>query len=271
MLRPPHSRYQRIYVYHLDTVSVPDIQDPAYIGGWREGDTAVLFFHQEREAVVADICRGYGCQVVYQADLDYKDWETGEEIAPFSVGPLTVAPVWESAQADIFLDPSVIFGNGFHPTTRLCLEALCRLAADPGVRIDSALDLGCGTGLLGISAARLGISRVMALDENSLACRVAEANILRNHVEDRVRVLQQDFFAAPPETEGVDLVMANLFHDLLETLFHGESFWQAKYYILSGFFAAREEQLRRSLPGTGFVLRSSEIREKWGIWVIERQ
>ena len=199
MLKPPHSRYSRIFVYHLDHPELSPIDDPDLIGAWREGETTVLFFHRAKDELVAGICGRNGCSVVYESDMDYRDWENGSEISPFAVGPLRIAPVWDSVAGDIVIDPSVIFGNGFHPTTRLCLESLVDLSEKRGVS-GSALDLGCGTAILGMAAARLGFRDVLAVDENNLAVQVAHANIARNGAGIQVRVLQQELAAACPST-----------------------------------------------------------------------
>jgi len=270
MLRPPHNRYERIFVYHLDHPGLPLIDDPELIGSWREGETTVIFFHRAKDELVDGICKRNGCSVVYAADMDYRDWENGSEISPFSVGPLRIAPAWDGAEADIVLDPSVIFGNGFHPTTRLCLESLVELSEERRV-FESALDLGCGTGILAITAARLGIKNILAVDENNLAVQVARANINRNRVEKEVQVVQQDLGKDCPPTRSVDLVMANLFHDLLAGLFGNPGFWQARDYIISGFFAAREEELAALLPEAGITMRDRTVREKWGRWVLTQQ
>jgi ribosomal protein L11 methyltransferase len=270
MLKSPHSRYERIYVYHIDHPALEPIDDSDLIGAWREGETTVLFFHRAKDELVAWICGRHGCSVVYAADMDYRDWENGSEIFPFRVGPLRIAPVWDGMAGDIVLDPSVIFGNGFHPTTRLCLESLVELSEKRG-GLDSALDLGCGTGILGIAAARLGVKNVAAVDENNLAVRVAQANIGRNGAENQVRVMQQDLSVTGPSAKNVDLVMANLFHDLLASLFNHPDFWQARYYIISGFFAAREEELLTCLPLEYLSMLNRTIREKWGCWVMVRK
>ncbi len=154
--------------------------------------------------------------------------------------------------------------------TRLCLESLVDLSEKKGV-FDSALDLGCGTGILGMAAARLGIKNVVAVDENNLAVQVARANIVRNGAGKQVRVLQMDLTVACPPTKTVDLVMANLFHDLLASLFNNPDFWQAQYYIISGFFAAREEELLTCLPLEHLTMLNRTIREKWGCWVMTRK
>ncbi len=271
MLRPPHREYRRLWVYHLDLTRLPAIDHPDYIGGWREGDTVVLFFHSPQEELVAGLCAGHRCSVVYRADLDYRDWEMGCAIEPFRVGPLSVAPVWSGAGADIELDPSVVFGTGFHPTTRMCLEALVELAEGQPGELGRVQDLGCGTGLLGIAAARLGAAQVLALDENTLACQVARHNAIRNGVADRVQVVRGDLLQEPPDTAGVDLVMANLFHDLLARLFETDSFWRARRYIISGFFSNREDVLLAALPLARGRLLARRRREKWGLWVLENK
>jgi len=266
MLNPPYTSYSRIYTYHLDGCSFPAIDDPDLIGVWAEDGKTILIFHRPKDRLVAELCQQNSCRLFYQADLDYDDWEMGREVAPFRVGPLTVAPVWAPEKADIRIDPSVVFGNGFHPSTRLCLEALvnCHAKLPKGF---SALDLGCGTGLLGIAAARLGASSVLAFDHNSLACNVAMRNALYNKVENSVIVSQADLREELPAT-AVDVIMANLHHELLLELFSNESFWQARLYILSGFMLQAEEKLLAALPSCPPPFIDRGAREKWRVWVL---
>jgi len=266
MLRPPYSRYSRIYTYHINGTGIPPLDDPDLIGSWDEDGKTILIFHKPKDALVAKICKQYHCRLFYQADIDYDDWEMGHEVVPFSVGPLTVAPVWDETPADIRLDPSVVFGNGFHPSTRLCLEAFIDYRSD----LDSeftALDLGCGTGLLSIGAARMGASSVVAVDYNSLACEVTEQNALYNNVQETIEVKQLDLRKELPDTE-VDVVMANLHHSLLVDLFNSASFWQAKLYILSGFMPNEEEQLLAALPDKPPAFLNRYPRDKWRLWVL---
>ena len=197
MLKPPYTRYSRIYTYHLDGSGFTAIDDPDLIGMWEEDGKTILIFHKPKDHQVAEICRQNSCRLFYQADLDYDDWEMGREIAPFTVGPLTIAPIWDSAKADIRIDPSVVFGNGFHPSTRLCLESLVDYRTEIP-RNFTGLDLGCGTGLLAIVAALLGASSVMAVDHNPLACTVTRQNAVYNKVEKAIMVQQADLRAGLP-------------------------------------------------------------------------
>jgi ribosomal protein L11 methyltransferase len=269
VLKPPHTRYERLYLYSLKLRELPPMADPDLIGAWVEDDEALFFFHRPKERLMEELCQRTGCSLSYQADLDYRDWEAGHDIAAFELGGLTVAPVWETGPADIRLDPSVIFGSGFHPTTRLCLEELLlQLAAEK--RIDSLLDLGSGTGLLAIAGATRGVRRATAVDYNSLACELATANARRNGVADRVTTRQLDLRQDCPDTR-VELVIANLYRGLLEMLFENPNFWQADRYILSGFVPAMEPELLAALPACGFTFVKRERRELWCLWVLERK
>jgi ribosomal protein L11 methyltransferase len=269
VLKPPYTRYDRLHVYSLDLAELPPlVDDPDLIGAWVEDGEALLFFHREKEALIEGLCRQTGSSVVYQADLDYQEWEAGHVISSFSVDGLTVAPVWETAPADIRLDPSVVFGSGFHPTTRLCLEMLLKYIAEDSPR--SVLDLGSGTGLLGIAAACRGVPEVTAVDHNALACELLAANAERNGVADRLAIRQLDLRRGCPDTR-VDLVVANLYKGLLEQLFDQPSFWQAKTYLISGFVPAMEPDLLAALPPRGLRFVKRQRRELWCLWILRRR
>lgn len=122
-------------------------------------------------------------------------------VPPGQVGPDDVV---------VEIDPGPTFGHGAHPTTRLCLAALEEeLAARPGATV---LDVGCGSGVLAVAAARLGASRVVAVDVDPAAVEVTRANAAANGVADRVSAA----LVAPREgsmasvAEGFDVAVANI-------------------------------------------------------------
>lgn len=268
MLKSPYTEYTRLFVYHLDMINIPTVDDPDLIGIWIEDNTAVLFFHKNKDDLVGQICRDNSCELIYQADLDYEDWEAGHEISSFTAGSFTVAPVWEKGKADIVLDPSVIFGSGFHPTTRTCLHLVDKYVKTPELTINSMLDLGTGTGLLSIAAAKHGATEIVAIDNNPLACQVAQANCRYNQVEQQITVQEADLRSNPPQTQGVDLVVANLYQGLLEELFQTPTFWQGNLYILSGFIKSMEAELLAAIPADRLRFLERTRKDLWCIWVV---
>ncbi|MCI5225777.1 MAG: methyltransferase domain-containing protein [Candidatus Electrothrix sp. AX2] len=280
MLKPPYTKYKRLYVYYLDHRNLPPINDPDLIGIWIEDDTAILFFHQAKEAFIQALCQEIRASVVYQADLDYQDWEAGVKITSFSTKTLRVRPVWEISDAsdeqdkdkiEIVLDPSVIFGSGFHATTRLCLETLELFLLESGMQINSVLDLGTGTGLLSIAAAKLGVKKVTALDNNPLAVDVAQANVERNHCADIVTVQQFDLMTGLPDMQetSYDLVITNLYKGLLINLFNDQGFWHSGIYMVSGFLPGMEPDLLAALPANKVQMLHRGNSEQWRLWLLQ--
>ncbi|MCK0511904.1 50S ribosomal protein L11 methyltransferase [Aromatoleum buckelii] len=115
-----------------------------------------------------------------------------------------IVPSWHAAPdpaaINIELDPGMAFGTGSHPTTRLCLEWLCD-AVQAG---DTVLDYGCGSGILGIAAARLGANEVLGVDIDDKALDAARDNAARNHVALRLQHSRQ------PLDARFDVVVANI-------------------------------------------------------------
>jgi len=130
---------------------------------------------------------------------------------PVRVGPLWIGPPWEVAPPDasaVVIEPGRAFGTGAHPTTQLCVELLLELERG------SLVDLGCGSGVLSIAAAKLGFAPVLALDSDEHAVEATRANVLANGVE--VDVSVGDALTADlPETE---IALANITRPTLEAV-----------------------------------------------------
>lgn len=122
---------------------------------------------------------------------------------PVWVGPLWVGPPWEEPPPDaigVVIDPGRAFGTGSHPTTRLCLELLLELERG------SLLDIGCGSGVLSVAAAKLGFDPVVAIDREPAAVESARRNGSANDVAIDVR--RSDVLAA--ELPPSDVALANI-------------------------------------------------------------
>ena len=147
-------------------------------------------------------------------EVDEADWQNAwrEHFHILHVGShIVIVPTWRSyspMEADVVieLDPGMAFGTGYHPTTTMCLAALEDLVS-PGC---SVLDLGCGSGILSIAAAKLGASEVLALDIDSTAAEVAAANVRQNGVEAVVTVDEGTLPYASLRRGGYDVVVANI-------------------------------------------------------------
>jgi len=152
----------------------------------------------------------------------------------FLIGPLWVGPPWEEAPADalaVVVDPGRAFGTGAHPTTRLCLELL--FAEEPG----SVLDVGSGSGVLAIAAAKLGHQPVVAVDLDESAVAATRANAERNAVVlDALRV-----DALTGALPAADLALANIALDAVEVL--GDRLDVARL-VTSGYLVADVPVLR---------------------------
>lgn len=132
---------------------------------------------------------------------------------------LLIKPGWSKQRARkgqvvVVVDPGLSFGTGQHPTTVFCLEQLVK--ARGARKQQSFLDIGAGSGILAIAAAKLRYSPVRAIDFDPVAVRTVKANARRNRVQKRVLITCQDLTKLPQESRRqYDLIGANLTDDLL--------------------------------------------------------
>jgi ribosomal protein L11 methyltransferase len=171
---------------------------------------------------------------------------------------LTVRPPWEPAgdcELDIVIDPAQAFGTGAHATTRLCLELLLALAAGR-----SFVDVGCGSGVLSIVAAKLGFAPVLALDVDPLAIEATRANASVNGVVLEVR--RFDLRTEP--VPAADVVAANvLAPPLLEWAASGRGAWPEQL-ILSGLLATEADRVADAFAAVGMRERRRRSAGEWG-------
>jgi ribosomal protein L11 methyltransferase len=174
----------------------------------------------------------------------------------------------------LLIEAQMAFGTGHHATTRGCLLALDRLLSQ-GVSPGRVLDLGCGTGVLALAAARtLPRAAVLASDNDPVAAEVAEANVRANGMAGRVQVLQAEGFDHPglADTTGFDLVFANILKGPLIALAPAMARHVARAgrVILSGLLESQAEDVRAAYVREGFVSEARDDLGEWSILVLRR-
>ena len=182
--------------------------------GWR-----VFFRSAAARDRAADTLRAsFGDRLIaiLAVDIEDEEWARRSQsgLRAVRVGRLTIAPPWDTSAADagthtIVIDPSTGFGTGHHETTRLCLALLQEIDLN-GRRV---IDVGTGSGVLALAAARLGAAEVVGIDDDPDALRNAAENVERNGAERTLSLVQADiaaFSGAPADVVSANLTAAVL-------------------------------------------------------------
>ena len=234
----------------------------------------------EGRALLETIRTGIGREIT-TAYVQDSDWENNwrQYYQPIEIGEkLVVVPEWletpDDGRIPLRLDPGLIFGTGSHATTRMCLAALEHCAA-PGKRV---LDLGCGSGILGIGALLLGCDSVAGCDIDPKAPEVAEANAALNGLHaDRFRVCAGDVLADAPMRAslgaGYDLVLANIVSDVIIPLsgIVGEFLAPDGVFLCSGIIEGRQDEVTAALCRNGFAILEHFNEEEWHCYVAKQK
>lgn len=215
--------------------------------------------------------------------LEEQDWENNwkQYFKPFPVGNrLMIKPSWEKLESDegrkvIEIDPSSSFGTGSHTTTRLCLEKIEEVL--PVVASDATiLDMGCGSGILGIAAVLLGAGFVNAVDIDENSARIAGENYEVNKIpESKYKVyagniLEDEKLYGTIGEKPYDMIVANIVADVI--------MWMAPMFkkflapqgklIVSGIIAERSGEVVEALKNAGFEVTDFTEKEDWAVVVL---
>ena len=217
-----------------------------------------------------------------QADEDWSlSWKQHWQADPVGKG-LLILPAWlpcppEHAERRLIaMDPGSAFGTGSHPTTRLCLEALELLAARTpeglaGLRV---ADLGCGSGVLGLAALRLGAASVAAADTDSLAVRATTDNAALNGLTPQVRVQlgSVEALAELLEAQPADLLLCNILAPVIQALCPAFNTVLAANGVglLSGLLVDQAPALQLALRDEGWQAELTAEQSQWGLMTIRR-
>ncbi len=189
---------------------------------------------------------------------------------PLRIGErLLVRPRWidvalGEGDIDIALDPGMAFGTGTHPTTQLCLEALEGVMQPALV----ALDLGCGSGILSIAAAKLGARQVLALDIDPIAVAATRENARANGVAEQITVRQGSLEIVRGSARRFDLLIVNILARVILQLAGGglgDLLRPGGSALFSGIIESQVDEVEMALRGAGLQVQA---RRQLGDWVL---
>ena len=211
---------------------------------------------------------------IFVAPGEVADWSAWRAaVRAHTVGSLTLAPTWLASASDpattIVIEPAMAFGTGEHATTR----GVIRLMQDVVVDGSVVADLGAGSAILSIAAAKLGAARVIAIELDPEAESNALENIKSNGVEDRVHFVSGDAFTLLPLVAPVDLVLANILSSVLADLLPviRDSLAARGRAILSGILIEERQWMLEQIARGGWSVESEHAEEGWWSALIARR
>jgi len=203
-------------------------------------------------------------QIAVAPDVDWlSEWKRGARVQ--ELGAITIVPPWladgRDAARTVIIEPAMAFGTGDHATTRGVVRLLQQILR-PG---DVVADLGAGSAVLSIAAAKLGASRVAAIEIDPDAIGNAEENVERNGVSDRVTIVEGDAQLLLPLVAPVRLVLANIIAEVLRELLPsmGKALTDDGAVILSGILLDERESMLETLCSGGWKVIGEDREDVW--------
>ncbi|HHQ4682460.1 TPA: 50S ribosomal protein L11 methyltransferase [Aeromonas veronii] len=254
-------------VTFMDAKDVPVYEPmPGETPLWGETEVMGLFDAETDPApTIAFFRQIFGENVGYKVEqLEDKDWvrEWMDHFHPMQFGErLWICPSWRDVPnpdaVNVMLDPGLAFGTGTHPTTALCLQWLDGL----DLTGKTVVDFGCGSGILGIAALKLGAARVIGIDIDPQAIQASRDNAARNGVADQIELYLP---ADQPQDVEADVVVANILAGPLRELApliagHGKP---GSLMALSGVLESQAPELE-TIYGQWFEMDPTAVKEEW--------
>jgi len=248
--------YENIHIYefegNLAAAIAPWKEDEDYIGFWKEANYSYLFFKKDKKDILRRFLPPFRSETV----LRHEDWESGNPLDILHVEQITVHPPWKTPPGkegiSLSIDPGMAFGSGSHASTRGCLVLLEKLFR--GFIPQTVLDLGTGTGILSIASLKMGARAAFSLDYNNLAIETAKRNRGLNELENQMHLWMGD--ATDFLHIDADLLIANLYFQVLDQLTDQDVFYSKRYYLLSGLLGHEGFQIQQKLMGKLTLLDS---------------
>jgi ribosomal protein L11 methyltransferase len=271
--------------YFEITISTPDESREAIINrlaemgstGFLEKEEKILAYFEDKTDIAclfeeltrfSDVLRSAGLDPGFSFEyslLPEKDWNENwkKNFSPIDVGKnLAIIPSWlkkDTSRIPVIIDPGMVFGTGYHETTRTCLGLIEELSE--GIRKDSCLDIGTGSGILAVGAAKLGFRQVTAVDIDPMAIDAAVRNVEENSLQNII-VKEGEIFAV---SGSFDLIVANLLSGILVDIASEivSRLNREGKAILSGMLTGQENDVIKTYEKAGLSLSRTVISGQW--------
>ena len=232
---------------------------------------------EKQLSILADIFQVNEPEISWKR-IEDQDWSSNwkKHFKPFTITEgLSIVPTWEKYQPKaneqvITMDPGMAFGTGHHATTSLSLDLLRQIIANNDKKDLSVLDVGCGTGILGMGAALFGATKVLGIDNDPEAVRVATENVTLNKCDS---VMKVSITPLSELTQPFDCIVANIIHDVLITMIGDFKRLTVPNgsLVLSGILQGdQEHNIIEQFEKGGFTLIKNRKENEWAALYLKK-
>ena len=201
-------------------------------------------------------------------DLWREQWK--EHFRPIHIGKIVIVPEWieykeQEGEIKVLLDSNMAFGTGEHETTSMCVEYLGEFVKPD----QTVIDVGCGSGILGISALKLGAKEVVMTDIDECAVTATEHNMKLNNLTNG-KVLLKNLL--DDQTVQGDIIVCNIMAELLIVFAPhiGKNLRPNGHIILSGILTDRLDKVKKAYQDAGFNFVKQKVKGEWSALVMQK-
>lgn len=272
---PKDFLFQKAHEYDWDYIE-EDVfntdDENVYIKTYISEENDVVTFIESIKIRISEL-RNFGIDIgageIFTDNVNEEDWANNwkKYYKPTKIGDrIVIKPEWEEycpSEGDlvIHMDPGMAFGTGNHETTSMCIENLEKYVSEKS----TVFDIGCGSGILGIVASKLGAKNVVGIDIDEMAVKVANENIQKNNVQDIMTAIAGNMTDKIEEGAKADIVVANIIADIIMKM-SGDVRKLLKddgIFISSGIILAKVDEVLENLKDNGFEVVDVIKKGEW--------
>ena len=264
----------------IDPALLDSMPEDVLVHAWFEESPALPSLLDTVRSKLAELSAGlsgnadYGTLLLDTRSVNDQAWTDvwKKYFKPFHAGEhLVVKPTWEPYDPEpedliIEIDPGMAFGSGTHETTGMCLSLLEEIIHGG----EDVIDVGTGSGILAIGASLLGAGRVLAIDIDPDAVKVARENVTHNHVENTVSVQQGNLLDRVSDV--CDICVANIISDVIISFAAPlmEHIRPGGLFVCSGIVSLRSDEVAAALIAAGYEILRKVTRGEWTAFLSRR-